>query len=422
MENAIREYDWGSTTTLAQLQGRRPTGRPEAELWVGAHPVAASRLIRPDGVRIGLGEAIEADPDGLLGASCTGRFGPRLPFLLKVLAVERALSIQVHPTREQAAEGYAAEEESGVPAGRRSYVDPYAKPEMLVAVTPFVALAGLRDAAAAARLLGLLDLAALRPLVDALVSGVGDGRRVTAEILITLATWPNSERQALSAAVSGRVGQLLTGAAAADGPAGPDGLAGPDGPDPGDRADLEWVQALAGQHPNDPMMLAPLILQVQRLAPGRAMFLPAGVPHAYLSGTGVELMGSSDNVVRAGLTHKRVDSALLATLLDPVAEVAVDVPWTRIGATEQLCGTDVIEFALSRLVTDGKPVVLAGAWSGPQVLLCMAGEVSVAAGGRQLTIGPGQSAFLPPSTSPVVLLGAADVFRAGVGKRGVGKR
>ena len=128
MANPVREYDWGSTGALATLEGREPSGRPEAELWMGAYPAASSRLRQPDGSKVSLAAAIHTNPVAVLGQECATRFGARLPFLLKVLAVARALSIQVHPSHAQAAAGFAREQAADMPQAERSYVDPYAKP------------------------------------------------------------------------------------------------------------------------------------------------------------------------------------------------------------------------------------------------------------------------------------------------------
>jgi mannose-6-phosphate isomerase len=134
MRNPIRDYDWGSLTALARLQGREPSGSPEAELWIGAHPAASSEVVDRQGQCRDLAELIAADPVGLLGAQCLARFGARLPFLTKVLAVDRALSVQVHPDAEQAARGYVREETGGIPpnSALRSYVDPFPKPELVM--------------------------------------------------------------------------------------------------------------------------------------------------------------------------------------------------------------------------------------------------------------------------------------------------
>jgi len=401
MVNHIREYDWGSTRALAKLQGRRPTGRREAELWMGAHARAPSRLRQPDGSEVSLAAAIEADPAGVMGAECADRFGTRLPFLLKVLAVDRALSIQVHPTPAQAAAGFAREQAADVPVLRRSYVDPYAKPEMLVAVTEFAALAGLRDSEHARRLIGQLDVPAMRPVMRGLESSAL-GLPGTAGALGVLATWPQADRAALAAAIAGGVRDILARRSGELNQA--------------DRADLEWVLALAGQHPADPMAVVPLLLQVQRLHPREAMFLPAGVPHTYLSGVGVEIMASSDNVVRAGLTSKPVDAEALVALLDPRAKVMLPVPQVRVGAAEYRWQLPVEEFALSRVIVDGSPVVLAGDPGWPRVLLCLQGDIEVAVSGHQVRLTGGHSAFLGASASPGVVGGRGEVYCATVGR------
>ena len=193
MANPVREYDWGSTRALAALQGREPSGRPEAELWIGAHPTAPSRLRQPDGSEVSLAAAIHANPVAVLGRECTTRFGVRLPFLLKVLAVGRALSIQVHPSQAQAAAGFAREQAADIPQAERSYVDPYAKPEMLLPVTEFAALAGLRPRARVIQMLTRLNVPALRPVLLTLKSEAGQAGPAGA--LAILATWPRAQRR-----------------------------------------------------------------------------------------------------------------------------------------------------------------------------------------------------------------------------------
>src|SRR5262249_22800513 len=139
LRNIIQPYAWGSTTAIAELLGvDNAEGKPQAELWMGAHPTAPSRLER-DGAETTLEAVIAADPVGELGAATAERFGGRLPFLFKVLAARKALSIQLHPDRAQAEAGFAAEEARGVPrdARERVYVDDWPKPEVLCALTPF---------------------------------------------------------------------------------------------------------------------------------------------------------------------------------------------------------------------------------------------------------------------------------------------
>jgi mannose-6-phosphate isomerase len=403
MANPVREYDWGSTGALAALQGREPSGRPEAELWMGAHPLAPSRLRQPDGSEVSLAAAVHADPLAVLGRECMTRFGARLPFLVKVLAVARALSIQVHPSQAQAAAGFAREQAAGIPPTARSYVDPYAKPEMLLPVTEFVALAGLRRRDRVMQMLASLNVPALRPVLLTLKSEAGQAG--PARALAMLATWPRAQRSALATWICEGAHGLLGGTAASL--------------DPDEQSSLEWVITLAGQHPDDPLVVAPLLLRLHRLQPGQAMYLPNGVPHAYLSGVGLEIMASSDNVVRGGLTSKRVDSQGLADLLDPGAAPSLAVPRMTLSPHEVRWQPPVPEFALSRVVVSSVPVTLSRELSnsvGPEVLLCLNGQVTVTSDGGDVSLRGGQSAFLSVSASPTVLAGRGQVYRAAVGR------
>jgi mannose-6-phosphate isomerase len=403
MENPIREYDWGSTGALAALQGREPSGRPEAELWMGAHPAAPSRLRQPDGSEVSLAAAIHADPVAVLGRQCSTRFGARLPFLLKVLAVTRALSIQVHPAQAQAAAGFAREQAAHTPPAERSYVDPYAKPEMLLPVTEFAALAGLRPRDRVIQMLTSLNVPALRPVLLALRSTAGQAGPAGA--LTILATWPRAERRALASLICQRAHGLLGRTATR--------------PDPDEQSSLEWVITLAEQHPGDPLVMAPLLLRLHRLQPGQPLYLPNGVPHAYLSGMGVEIMASSDNVVRGGLTSKRVDSRALVELLDPDAAPLLAVPRATLSPHEARWQPPVPDFALSRVVVSNVQVTLSREPSdpvGPEMLLCLDGEVTVSSDGGDVSLRGGQSAFLSASAAPAVLAGRGQVYRATVGR------
>jgi len=171
LQPVIRPYAWGSKTGIAELQGRPvPAPGPEAELWMGAHPSAPSGVAQTT-----LDAVIAADPDRELGPACVARFGPRLPFLLKVLSADQALSIQLHPSRAQAQAGFRAENQRGVPPSERSYVDDWPKPELLCALTPFEVLAGLRPPRDAAALLRALAVPALQPLAAELDAATARG-------------------------------------------------------------------------------------------------------------------------------------------------------------------------------------------------------------------------------------------------------
>jgi len=391
LEPMVQPYAWGSLTAIAELQGRPvPAAGPEAELWMGAHPSAPSGLGRA-GVHTTLDAVIAADPAGELGATCAARFGGRLPFLLKVLAAEIALSIQVHPSREQAEAGFRAETERGLPPGdkRRNYVDDWPKPEMLCALTPFEVLAGMRTAADAAGLLGELGVGELAPVAAGLAAATGPDALTTALGLVL--SWPEGDRAALIAAV----------VAACDRVAAGDG-----GYAPACRA----IVRVAAGHPGDLGIVAALLLRHVALRPGQAVFLPAGGLHSYLHGTGVEILANSDNVVRAGLTGKYVDVAELLKLTDPAVEVPVIEP-RALGGGVSVYDTPAPEFRLYRAELDATPVTLPG--NGPRVLLCADGTVTLrAAGGGGLTAGRGQSCFLSAADGAVTAAGPARLLLA----------
>lgn len=364
LANRIQPYAWGAVDGLVPLVGTPPTGGKEAELWVGTHPAAPSTTT--DGTL--LADTIAADPAGVLGADVVDRFGARLPFLMKVLAVEGPLSIQLHPDAEQAAAGFAREEAQGIPldAPERTYRDPYAKPEVLVALAPTWVLVGFRtgqDAAARLRALGptTADLAAL-------VAGEPDARQA----LIHLLTAPAEEKATL-AATAARVG-AFAGA-------------------------RRWVRRLAAAYPGDPAALAPLILDLRMLHPGEGVFLPAGVPHMYLEGAGVELMGASDNVVRGGLTPKHVDTDALVELLAPPGVGTVPLAGDAIAlGIRRYAPAGIPEIALHRL-EPGSRAMAAPPGPGPAVAVATGGPLGTAVistdTGR-VELGEGRAVLVTP--------------------------
>jgi mannose-6-phosphate isomerase len=414
MINPIRNYDWGSHTRLAHLQGREPSELPEAELWMGAHPNDPSSVV-DEGSAISLGTWIERSPLSLLGAETLNRFGPRLPFLLKVLGIERALSLQVHPSSELALRGFAAEDARGIPrtARERSYVDRYAKPEFVYALSPMVALAGFRPKAEAEAALLALELPLLEPVIQALATPGRHGGILAA--LTTLLHWPADQRHRLAESATARCQALLAGTR----PPGTPRAVLPDGLD-GDH--LAWVCQLAEDHPGDALLLAPLLMRLHHLPPGGTMFLPAGVPHSYLRGTCVEIMGNSDNVLRAGLTSNHISVDDLLEALDPDAGPVVGVPSHRSGGEQHAWDFPVEEFSLGHLVVgpgDGEHATTPAS-PLPHVLLCTRGQVTLHhdAGGPhegELVLRSGESAFVPSGCAGLTVRGDGEVFRAAPG-------
>ncbi|MEU6078891.1 mannose-6-phosphate isomerase, class I [Streptomyces sp. NPDC047108] len=392
LANTVRPYAWGSTTAIPRLLGFEPTGEPQAELWMGAHPGAPSRVDRGAGP-LALSDAIAADPEGHLGTAVTDRFGPRLPFLFKILAAGAPLSLQVHPDLAQANEGHADEEARGVPidAPHRNYKDANHKPELICALTPFEGLCGFRPEREAADLLASLDVDSLKPYVDILhAQPEADALR---EVLTAVLT---ADRTAMA--------ETVTQAAAAA-----ERLAEVDGPHQDAYAACAF---LARHYPGDPGVIAAMLLNHVTLQPGEALFLSAGVPHAYLSGLGVEIMANSDNVLRCGLTPKHIDVPELLRIVRFESTAPGVLRPEPVGG-EETYETPVEEFRLSRYV-------LAAAGEGrripsgtPQILLCTDGSALLRSGTDELRLEQGESAFLPAGEE-ATLTGEGTVFRATV--------
>jgi mannose-6-phosphate isomerase len=378
LDNTVRPYAWGSPTAIPALLGTEPTGEPQAEMWMGAHPGAPSRTDRGT-----LVEVIEADPERELGQKAVARFGPRLPFLLKILAAGAPLSLQVHPNLAQAKEGYEDEERRGIPvgAGHRNYKDANHKPELICALTEFDGLCGFRVPAQAADLLDALGVDSLKPYVDLLHAQPEEA--ALREVLTAILTADREE-----------MARTVTEAATACARLG------------GDHAPYADI---AHHYPGDPGVIAAMLLNHVRLQPGEALFLGAGIPHAYLSGLGVEIMANSDNVLRCGLTPKHVD---VPELLRIVRFEAGDPGVLRPEASpdgEEVYETPTDEFRLSRYVLPEGTAPHHLTRATPQILLCTAGTVR--AGEHELT--PGQSVFVPAGEETQVS-GTGTLFRATV--------
>ncbi|MCF2532704.1 mannose-6-phosphate isomerase, class I [Yinghuangia soli] len=394
--NRVRISTWGSATAIPDLLGVPPTGEPQAELWMGAHPGDPSRIDRGDGLgQRALADVIAADPERELGAATAARFGARLPFLLKVLAAEQPLSLQVHPNPAQAAAGFAEEQARGVPldAPFRNYCDASHKPELACALGDLEALCGFREVAETVKLIDLLAVPELAGLSDALRrEAEGEGLRLAMTYALTL---PDNQR----AIVVGEVAAACLRVAESDSPFA---------------AACAAVADLAHRHPADPGVVAALLLNHVRLTDGQAVYFAAGLPHSYLRGVFVEILANSDNVLRCGLTDKHIDIAELLRILEFRAG-PVDVLEPVDGEDGELVyAAPVPDFRLSRFVLDGGPARTLHA-AGPQILLCTDGSARVADGrGGELALARGQSVYVPADDPPVLLGGTGSVFRATV--------
>jgi mannose-6-phosphate isomerase len=397
LHNTVRTYAWGSRTAIPELLGEvAPAAEPQAELWMGAHPVAPSTVVRAGAAR-SLLERITSDPVGELGAAVAAKFGARLPFLLKVLAADSPLSLQAHPDAWQAATGFAEEDARGVPldAPDRNYRDASPKPELICALTPFDALCGFRPAADTLRLIDLLGLPELAAHTAPL------RRDGAAAVRATLSGMLTAPREATAALVDAVV-KASSRCAAAGGEFA---------------AHCRWAAELGRAYPGDPGVLCALLLNLVRLAPGEAIFLGAGNLHAYLRGVGVEVMANSDNVLRGGLTSKHVDVPELLRVVDfRPGSVTVIRPVPAPNG-EEVYPTPEPEFRLSRITLHSGEVVAVDS-AGPQVLLCVAGVADCRSGEARLTLRRGAAAFVRAGEPAPEVRGQGVLYRATVGSDG----
>lgn len=394
LTHAVQSYAWGSPTAIPALLGLPVTGQPVAEAWYGAHPSAPSGVTGSAG-SISLGELIAAEPDATLGEAVRARFGSSLPYLLKVIAADSPLSLQVHPTQERAVGGYVREDAVGIPldAPDRSYRDRNHKPELVYAVTKFEAMCGFRATRRATELLEGLDARLAQQLLGILQS------QPSVAGIETAFTWllrPESRPKpdAVEEVAAACAARLAAGS-------------------PSPRADRTVVR-LQEAYPGDPGVVTSLLLNPVTLQPGEALFVPAGGVHAYLRGVGVEIMASSDNVLRAGLTPKHVDVEELLRNVDYVAAPPIRIAPERFHGATRVYYAPVEDFELSVThVQDGASHPLPG--RGPRILLCLDGAVTAAsAGDGELELRRGQAAFVPASDGPLMLRGAGTLVQADV--------
>ena len=374
--NAPRDYDWGSTTLIADLEGRAPSGRHEAEVWFGDHPGCPAHVT--DGRTLGQWLAEEGRVTGAPA---------RLPYLMKLLAAASSLSIQVHPSRAQAIAAFAREDAAGIPrdAAERTYRDENHKPELIVAVSEsFTALAGVRDLDDTRRLLAILGTGG--EALSARLSGADAAASVRDTIEWLLA--------GDSADV---IAQIVAAAVEASSPE----FAG----------ELDLIRRLAVDFPGDRGIGVALLMNLVVLRRGEGLFVPAGVLHAYQAGLGVEIMAASDNVLRGGLTPKHVDVGELVRVLDPTpGPVPVLRPVDHDGVAR--FAPDVPDFALTHVVVgpgEARNIDL----DGVAIALATVGAVTADGGlGGAVELTPGVAVVITPDEGSVRISGAGEVFIA----------
>jgi mannose-6-phosphate isomerase len=398
LQGVVRNYDWGDHHAIARLLGHRPPGGPEAEYWLGAHPSAPGLIAGPSG-EAALDVVIADARSDMIGPAVAEQF-ETLPYLLKILAADQPLSIQAHPSLEQARAGFARENRLGIElgAGNRSYRDDNHKPELICALTPFEAKCGFRPVSESLRLIERFRTPALEPLFDrlgGLSGGSGqatadstrpDGADVDGARLADVVAWllrlPSDQARVMADAA------VETAAAAKAVPGSP--LVAEFGPE------VEWTIRIGDAFPGDVGVLVALLLNHVSLQPGQAIFLEAGNLHSYLQGVGIEIMANSDNVLRGGLTSKHID---IDQLLDVVDYQPSAAPIQTAHGPVHRFEVPIPEFGLTRIDSTNEPLdnqvfqVV-----GPEILLVTSGAITVApvdGANQPITRTAGQSGFIP---------------------------
>ncbi|AUQ25508.1 mannose-6-phosphate isomerase [Dickeya zeae] len=383
MRNNVQHYAWGSKHALTELYGiENPDNQPMAELWMGAHPKSSSLLLDEQGQAQSLRDLINKDPAGFLGTAVAKRFG-ELPFLFKVLCAEQPLSIQVHPSKSAAEVGFARENAAGIAldSPQRNYKDANHKPELVFALTPYLAMNGFRELTAIAGL--LQPLANAHPAIAAFLSCPDS---TTLSTLFSSLLSMEGEQKASAIAGLKEVLSHQHG-------------------EPWDT-----IRFIAQFYPDDGGLFSPLLLNVVTLQPGEAMFLYAETPHAYLQGVALEVMANSDNVLRAGLTPKYIDiPELLANVRfeSKPADTLLTSPVKT--ANELSFPIPVDDFAFSLHYLTDVPQMLSQ--QSAAIIFCVEGQAVLEHGAQQVRLLPGESCFIPASESPVHIQGKGQIAR-----------
>ncbi|WED29004.1 mannose-6-phosphate isomerase, class I [Vibrio sp. DW001] len=386
MQNVIQDYAWGSRTSINQLFDiENPDNKPQAEIWMGAHPNGCSKIIE-NGEEQLLSDFINLDKSGILTLGTDTQFG-ELPYLFKVLAAESALSIQVHPSKEQAEIGFQKEEQAGIPrtAGNRNYKDPNHKPELVYALTSYQAMNGFREIADVVALFDKTNVQAIQSIVDTFKASIDEvGLEVFFSALLSL------EGEVKEAAVA----ELLAFAKAHKN----DPL-------------FSLILELSELYPGDIGLFAPLMLNVITLQPREAMYLDACTPHAYLKGTGLEIMANSDNVLRAGLTPKFIDVEELVKCTifkEKQASTLLANPIDQDGGLFYPVPVDDFKFAVFEDI-----IGLTLRTDSAEILLALDAEVTLThLSGESVTFNKGESVFIPAYTGKYQITSKGRVARA----------
>lgn len=393
LKNPTQHYAWGSKTFIPKLMGEPfPAEKPQAELWMGAHPKAPS-LVLWDGDWISLLEWIRKDPEGILGETVAKEFSNELPFLFKILAADKPLSVQAHPSREQAQEGFARENGIKIPldATHRNYKDENHKPEMICALTPFWLLNGFRKID---DLMALIERIGAPALKNKAIHLQGQSEAGGLKVFFTtLMTMDQGTQRQLVAEVVHHCDKLST--------------TGPE---------FEWITKLNQKYPGDMGVLSPIFMNLVKLRPGEGFYTPPGRLHAYLEGAGMELMANSDNVLRGGLTGKTMDVPELLKILDFThSEVDILKP-ERLESGEEVYHTPAKEFLLSVISVFKGSLFESSQRRSVEIITCLEGNARISdlSTGESLSLTKGTAIIVPAAVELYRIEGEANLYKAAV--------
>lgn len=386
----VQHFVWGSRDAIPAILRREQDGRHWAEYWLGTHPGGHAQL--DDGTA--LADLVQSDPS-IIGEATISAFGARLPYLLKILSAESPLSLQAHPSREQAEVGYARESLLGLEPSdpKRSYKDDWPKPEAIVALTPFQGLLGFRDPIETA---GLFEGLGVADELQSIIGPLRDRRDVLAlqEVFLDVLSLEEERRHLVDIALAAAVNHLEA---------------------PGALGEFARTAVELDEHfPGDTGILAALLLNRISLEPGQAVALEAGVMHAYIRGTGVEIMANSDNVMRGGLTKKHID-------VDGLLQVVDFEPMTPTILTAEggdgiyVYPTPFPEFELWLVSPVSDDELNLPRPDCGRIALVTEGEFTLRGDGDEdLTLASGDAVFIPAGEQ-VVARGHGQLFVAGSG-------
>ncbi len=390
LKNTVKYYGWGSKTAIPQLLGiPNPQYKPFAELWIGAHPMGQS-LVLESGAEIPLSEYIKRDPENILGKSVSEHFNQTLPFLLKILAAAAPLSIQAHPDKAAAKRGFERETLAGLSMDhfQRSFKDNNHKPELICALTPFWVLKGFRPISDIIALFKNMNLDEIKAILEQFTAHADiSGLKIFYSSIMTMSKEQKQQVTARAAVYASLRHQ-----------------------DPV----CCWIGKLYEHYAGDAGVLSPIFLNLVRLNPGDALFISPGELHSYLEGMAVEIMASSDNVIRSGLTSKYMDASEILSILD-FRDASPDIIKPAKGdVMEKAYPVPAEEFGLSAIhITSATPFSRINNQSF-EILLCVDGRAALieSGGATPIDLPCGASIMIPACVPSYSVQGQALVFRA----------